>query len=202
MSIFSLNFSNTKNTFKSLIKFLILTQTLGIVYFLFVATKIPFGLSNFWGGFAGWVFLVTLIPGIVSRFEIKETVATIGQTLFFARTQLGISMFLAAFLHYILFIKNLMALGKFPPTEFMPFLPAGFLALFISFILFLTSNQQSKKLLKKNWFRLHKATYLILFLVFAHVALLGRGLFVFAFAAFIILEIASYGKVFLARKKA
>ena len=84
MSIFSLNFTNPKNILKSLTKVLILLQLTALVYFLFIASAIPYRLSNFWGGFAGWMFLVTLIPGIISRLGILGIAATIGQTLFFA----------------------------------------------------------------------------------------------------------------------
>ncbi len=192
MSIFSIKFNSPKEILKSAVKFFILLQLIALAYFIFRPITLGTPVVKVWGQVAGWLFLITLLPGIITRFKIKNWISKVGQTIFFARTQLGISMFLAAFLHYILKVKSLIAVGNYPPKEIELYFVFGMPALILSLILAITSNQQSKKFLKKNWFRIHKLTYVILLLVFAHVAVLERGLFIFTFAAMFTLEVVSY----------
>jgi DMSO/TMAO reductase YedYZ heme-binding membrane subunit len=192
MSILTLKFNNSKEILKSVVKFFILIQLIALVYFFLNPIKLGTPVIKVWGWVAAALYIFTLFPGIITRFNLKGLLSQIGKTIFFARTQLGISMFFAVFLHYILKVKSLMQVNNYPPKEIELYFVFGFPAMIISFILFLTSNQQSKKFLKKNWFRLHKLTYLILGLAFLHVAVLDRGLFMLIFGAMIVLEIASY----------
>ncbi len=192
MSIFTLKFNNLKEILKSIIKFFIFVQLIAIAYFVFNPIKLGTPLIKIWGQIASWLFLGTLIPGIITRFNVKGFVFEVSKAIMFARTKLGISMFLAALLHYILKVKTLIQTDNYPPKEVELYFVFGMLALILSLILFLTSNQQSKKFLKKNWFRLHKLTYVILFLVFLHVAVLERGFFLVIFGLTIILEISSF----------
>jgi DMSO/TMAO reductase YedYZ heme-binding membrane subunit len=192
MSIFTIKFNNPKEILKSAIKFFILLQLIALIYFFLNPIKLGTPIVKVWGWVAAGLYISTLIPGIVTRFNLKGLTSEIGKTIFFARTQLGISMFLAVFLHYILEVKSLIQTNNFPPKEPELWFAFGFLAMIVSFILFLTSNQQSKKFLKKNWFKLHRLTYAILGLAFLHVAFLERGLFMLIFGIMIILEVASF----------
>jgi DMSO/TMAO reductase YedYZ heme-binding membrane subunit len=193
MSIFALKFNNPKEILKSIIKFFILIQLVALVYFFLNPIKLGTQVIKVWGWVASGLYIITLLPGIITRFNIKGKLSEIGKTIFFARTQLGISMFFAVFLHYILKVKSLIQTNNYPPKEIELYFVFGFLAMLLSFILLVTSNQQSKKLLKKNWFRLHKLTYAILGLAFLHVAVLERGLFMLIFGIAILLEVASFG---------
>jgi DMSO/TMAO reductase YedYZ heme-binding membrane subunit len=195
MSILALKFNNSKEILKSIVKIFILIQLITLIYFFLNSIKLGTPIVKVWGWLAAGLYILTLFPGIISRFNIKGFLSEVGKTIFFARTQLGISMFLAVFLHYILEVKSLIQTNNFPPKEPELWFVFGFLAMVIAFILFITSNQQSKKFLKKNWFRLHKLTYAILGLAFLHVAVLERGLFMFIFGIMILLEIISYGYV-------
>jgi DMSO/TMAO reductase YedYZ heme-binding membrane subunit len=163
-----------------------------LLYFFLNPIKLGTPVIKVWGWVATALYIFTLFPGIITRFNLKGLLSEIGKTIFFARTQLGISMFFAVFLHYILKVKSLMQVNNYPPKEIELYFVFGFPAMIISFILFLTSNQQSKKFLKKNWFRLHKLTYLILGLAFLHVAVLERGLFMLIFGIMIVIEVASF----------
>jgi DMSO/TMAO reductase YedYZ heme-binding membrane subunit len=192
MSVFTLKFNNPKEILKSIVKFFILIQLIAIVYFFLNPIKLGTPVIKIWGWVAAGLYILTLFPGIITRFNLKKNISEIGKTIFFARTQLGISMFLAVFLHYILKVKSLIQTNNYTPKEVELYFAFGFPAMLISFILFLTSNQQSKKFLKKNWFRLHKLTYAILALTFLHVAVLERGLFMLIFGTAIVLEIASF----------
>ena len=192
MSIFTIKFNSPKETIKSVVKFFILLQLVTLVYFIFKPVTLWTPIAKVWGQISAWLFLITLIPGIITRFKIKNWLSQIGQTIFYSRAQLGISMFLAAFLHYILKVKSLMQTGNYPPKEIELYFVFGMPALLLSLILAITSNQQSKKFLKKNWFRVHKLTYIILFLTFLHVAVLEREVFTLAFGTVILLELASY----------
>lgn len=192
MSILTIKFNNPKEILKSVFKLFILVQLIALLYFILNPIRLGTPIVKVWGWAASAIFISTLLPGIITRFNWKGWVSEIGKTIFFARTQLGISMFFAAFLHYFLKVKSLIQTNNFPPKEVELYFVFGMLALLLSLILFLTSNQLSKKILKKNWFRLHKLTYAILFLVFLHVAVLERGLFMGIFGLMIILEIGSF----------
>jgi DMSO/TMAO reductase YedYZ heme-binding membrane subunit len=124
------------------------------------------------GFFAIIFFILSTLPGTLRRFNAQGVLKQTQSLLMFSRAQLGILMFLLAFGHYIfVFIIPMTKYGFTTPALFQVF---GIFALYASFPLFVTSNNWAKKRLKKNWQRLHSLTYLIIWLIFAHVAILGK----------------------------
>jgi Ferric reductase like transmembrane component len=192
MNIFTLKFNNPKEILKSVAKGFILLELIALIYFFLNPVILGSPTQKVWGWAATGIYVITLLPGIISRFNLKGVISEFGKTLFFARTQLGISMFFAVFLHYILKVKSLIQTNNYPPKEIELYFVFGFPAMLLSFVLLVTSNQQSKKFLKKNWFRLHRLTYVILGLAFLHVAVLERGLFMLIFGIMIVLELVSF----------
>ena len=142
------------------------------LYFLIISSLFVAGkrLAVWYGKSALFMLTLTVIPGILGRFKIKIPITFI-ITRF--RRHFGILVFILAFSHslYVYFLPQL-AVNKniliFPGFLFLQF---GFFALILLFPLFLTSNNFSQNILKKWWKRLHKIIYVILWLVFGHVAL-------------------------------
>lgn len=114
------------------------------------------------------LFIIVTLPGILGRFGVKHPLITIGIMF---RRHLGISTFLLAMLHALTvhFLPRLAYNSSiFAFTQFTLF---GLAALTCLTLLAFTSNDQSVKLLGKNWKRLHKLVYVIFWLIFLHVAL-------------------------------
>lgn len=132
---------------------------------------------------------VVVMPGILGRFRIQIKVTRI-LTLF--RRQLGITVFLLAFTHYMLvrftqsLSEGLMQILSYNLRETL-----GLIALIILFFLFLTSNNWSISHLKIWWDRLHQLIYIILWLVVLHVALYRSSKWVFIIFTVAILEVTS-----------
>lgn len=146
--------------------FFIVLYSLTIFSWFIVGDK----LSVWYGRSALFMLTLTAIPGILGRFKIKIPITFI-ITRF--RRHFGILVFMLAFSHslYVYFLPQLTAdknILIFPRFLFMQF---GFFALILLSPLFLTSNNLSQYILKKWWKRLHRIIYLILWLVFGHVAL-------------------------------
>lgn len=144
------------------------------------------------------LFVLTLLPGIITRLQINQkslSIIAIIITLF--RRQLGILMFITAFLHMslgttlpliafqLIPIANLSALSiaekirlsarAFPPT-LRSFEQIGMVAWMILLPVWLTSNDFSQKLLGKKWKTLQRLTYVALWFIFIHVALQKESL--------------------------
>lgn len=90
---------------------------------------------------ANWsliTFLLTLIPGMIKRFDLKGPFTPIGATLMILRKEIGIVMFLLAFAHYgwsralptLVIDGNLLNISLF--EQF------GLVALIMAFPMFLT----------------------------------------------------------------
>lgn len=111
---------------------------------------------------------IVVLPGILGRFNIKIPVTFIVTRY---RRQFGILVFLLAFTHFSLvrLFSNLENLVSFI-TILSTFELFGLTALSLLFLLFLTSNSWSVIKLKKWWKRLHRIVYIILWLIFFHVA--------------------------------
>lgn len=152
-----------------------------------------FILSKSLGVLAAILFLLTLIPGIVKRLQITQ-LNQIANPLRFSRRTLGVSMFAAALAHYLFaVIFKIIKTNQTPePKIFFVF---GMLALFLSFWLALTSNRFAKHKLGKWWKRLHSLTYLIVWLIFLHTALIEISSLSLLVLIFAIVEIYSLIKV-------
>lgn len=139
------------------------------VIYIFLALIVVFSFSNLavarlantFGELALLTYTLTLIPGMAKRFGMNYLLITI---LMLYRRQIGILMFLLALTHMILS-------GMF--LSLQPFVVASTMAMIILFLLFITSNNISQKKLSHNWYKLQKLTYLVMFLIMIHVALIG-----------------------------
>lgn len=116
---------------------------------------------------------VTLIPGMIRRFELKGSFMQFQLLLMVFRRHLGISMFLCAFAHatyaYILPTYTF-AIPVFP---LLGRTIAGLVALVLSTPLFITSNDYFVTKMGPAWHRLHTLVYAIVLFVFVHLVLLG-----------------------------
>ena len=114
-------------------------------------------------------FIVVLLPGIMGRLKIRIQ-STFVLTTF--RRQLGILMFLFSFTHFYFAEFLFRGSGMTPFLSPLPlFKLFSLVALFFLFLLFLTSNNTAVRILGPRWKRLHQLVYIIVWLLFAHVAL-------------------------------
>ncbi len=124
-----------------------------------------------YGRLAVIFYSLTLIPGIIRRFQIKEPVLWQTQTtLMLFRRQIGILVFFTVLVHYM-FLRGFRLISFGLPSFVPTFEFVGFIAFQLLFLMFITSNDWAVARLKKWWVYLHRATYLIVFLVFLHILL-------------------------------
>jgi sulfoxide reductase heme-binding subunit YedZ len=136
------------------------------------------------------LFIITLIPGIIQRFELTKPFHLTIKLILPIRRQIGILMFMTAFTHYL-------ALKVIPTLQYRlaPSLPLyqafGLLALFLSLLMFVTSNTWATQKLKANWKKLHRVTYIVGWLIFGHTILQGLSWESVVIGIVMIIEIAS-----------
>lgn len=129
---------------------------------------VTLNLIALWSGKTALIFyLLTIIPGITRRFGLTSKII-IPLTLF--RRQFGVLMYLLTLTHYSL-MRGILLLQGIKPFPLPWFEVAGFLAFVLLTPMFLTSNDQSVRKLGKNWKKIHSLTYLIIWLIFLHLAL-------------------------------
>ena len=147
-------------------------------------------LGNEAGEYALYLYCLTLTPGILNRLKVLLPLRVV---LMAYRRHLGITMFFLAFLHMSytttipLIMENAFSLKLLTQHQI-----AGFLALLTLFPLWLTSNDYSMKKLGHFWSTLHRITYVALFFMFMHVALLGTTKMMIISGAFLVLETLSW----------
>lgn len=130
-----------------------------------------------WGPLSGSislvVFWITLLPGMMKRFRLGGALIPLRTTLMLFRRQMGITMYLFALTHLlwsrILPIINLNG----DLTRMSPFEAAGMLAFVLLTPVFITSNEWSVRTLGRAWHTVHALVYLVIWIVFLHVALQG-----------------------------
>jgi DMSO/TMAO reductase YedYZ heme-binding membrane subunit len=144
-------------------------------------------LGNLAGELAIIFYILTLIPGIVRRFGAFYKPVAI---LMIFRRYIGIAMFLFVLMHALF---N----WFFPPVGFVLY---GFIALVMLFFLFVTSNDMSTKLLGSMWGWIHKLTYIIMWPVMIHVALLKSN-WTIPIGVTVIAELASFVRVWMKKVK-
>lgn len=132
-------------------------------------------------------FILTLIPGILTRFGFRSTTINILRVL---RTDFGKSMFLFGVAHYLI-IKTFPTISMGSQPSFLPFEIFGFFAITLTIPLFITSNKFSQSKLGKWWKRIHALVYIIVWLVFLHVALAKIAPVTFLIGALAIAELVS-----------
>ncbi|PWU23874.1 hypothetical protein C5B42_01405 [Candidatus Cerribacteria bacterium 'Amazon FNV 2010 28 9'] len=174
----------------------------GVLIVLFLVATFVFGFSlpytnifYFLGKGAGFAaagfFVLAIAAGLIRRFGYSGKLFPL---LITYRRHFGISCFLFAFFHaYVVrllpsFVLAFQGFG-FPP--FFPFELFGVAALLLLFPLFVTSNDWSTKRMGKWWKRLHSLVYVIVWLIFFHVAVQGGGLMADVLGLVAALEIIS-----------
>ncbi|MGM3306359.1 ferric reductase-like transmembrane domain-containing protein [Anabaena sp. WFMT] len=112
-------------------------------------------------------YILTLLPSYIRAFfpQIKKAKITI--YLLKYRRQLGVITFVLALIHAVL-IVNKRNLDLFDIQTYKISLE-GTLTLIIFALLAFTSNDWSVKNMKQNWRRLHKLTYIAMFLLLWHI---------------------------------
>lgn len=147
-------------------------------------------------------FWLSLLPGIMKRLGVnKPPIAMFSRTaLMLFRREIGVNMYIFAAVHYGWSrILPVLAVGG-NLLDVSPFETMGFLSFVLLTPLFLTSNDYSQhKLFKKAWPKLHKLAYVIIWTLFAHIALneVGKN----AFITFVIATLELYSLIVVWRKK-
>jgi DMSO/TMAO reductase YedYZ heme-binding membrane subunit len=138
-----------------------------------VTIQMLFTIGKYSGILAVIVFLLSQVSGILRRFQATNELKNIGDYLMFSRAQIGILMYILAFTHYffVALFPVVIVSGQLPVIQ--AFTAAGMVAFLLSLPLAITSNNQSKKLLKKWWKRLHKLVYVIIWFIAIHVGLIA-----------------------------
>ena len=139
-----------------------------------------------------------VLPGILGRFAVEIKLTRI-ITVF--RRQLGILVFVLAFSHYQLVRGISIYTGQIPLLPRPIFEVLGTSALFLMFFMFLTSNNFSVRKLGKNWKRLHRIVYIILWLLVLHTGLQRVSIWSVFILTFAILELASLIYDYLKKKQ-
>jgi len=143
------------------------------------------------------LYILTTIPGIMRRFGKFHKSVSI---LMIFRRYIGIATFMFVFLHVSIerlfwVLKGQMGLV---PTEL--FQLSGFLAFLILFSLFITSNDWSTKNLGIWWDRIHNLTNIVVWLIFAHVALQRLSIWTVLIGITSVAQLASH--LYAKRKRA
>lgn len=126
-------------------------------------------LARQFGELAILALVITLLPGMMRRLRLEFW--WVGILMLFRR-QLGIFVYLLALSHYLLIrVIPMISFGLSPFTNLEVFELCGMSALFLMTPMFLTSNNYSVKKMGKWWKRVHSVIYLVVWLIFAHVAL-------------------------------
>lgn len=148
-----------------------------------VLEPIIYGIGKKFGQLSLLILALIVTPGILGRFRLEIPVSRIITAY---RRQLGITTFLLAFSHASIVRILPKLLGIIPIFPLLVFETLGQFALLILFFMFLTSNNFSVKKLGKNWKRLHRFVYVVLWLLVLHTGLQRISIWsvlIFGFAA-------------------
>ncbi len=135
------------------------------------------------------LFIATVIPGMARRFGISHKLVSILMTF---RRYSGIAcfMFVVNHLSAVWLFPSIGSGGLFIPTR--GFELFGVIAAILLFFLFVTSNDVSVKLLGDWWTRIHKLTYIVMWVVLLHVMFQGRGAWAFLIGITSVVEVISF----------
>ncbi|MCC6711539.1 MAG: ferric reductase-like transmembrane domain-containing protein [Candidatus Pacebacteria bacterium] len=122
------------------------------------------------------LFWITLVPGILKRFQFKSIFIPIRVILMLFRRQIGILMYLFALTHYFWsrFLPIWLINGDLLSFSLFEFFGLG--AFMLAFPMFITSNELSVNKLGKLWKTIHSVTYIIIWLLFLHVVIREPGI--------------------------
>ena len=127
------------------------------------------------GTVSAYLYLCTLIPGILKRFNIFTLFRT-SAMLF--RRQFGILMFLLAIFHQATLVSFPMIInfGRVRLELLAQREVYGLVAMCLLFPMWLTSNDVAVKKLGPWWNWIHRLTYIALFFIYIHVAVVSDTL--------------------------
>lgn len=151
--------------------------TIPLGFYFFSTNKAVFAsiasVADTIGSIALYLFLLTLLPGILQRFKVFPLLSA---SIVLFRRQIGILMFLVAAMHSM-YISTIVAIstGNVGPESLPPNGLAGMVTMLVLLPVWLTSNDISQKKLGKFWKSLQRLTYVALFVIFFHVALVERS---------------------------
>lgn len=126
-------------------------------------------------------YVLTLLPSMIRRLKFPKLFPIMSILLPFRR-QFGVLMFLVAFAHqgFTTVLPSLIFVD-FDYSKLAPQLSAhhiaGYAAWWLLFPLWLTSNDAAIKYTGKWWKRIHKLTYVAIFAIMAHLALVDHWLY-------------------------
>jgi DMSO/TMAO reductase YedYZ heme-binding membrane subunit len=202
----------SKQQFKVLSKILIFALIIGTVVVIalpkdLINVKLTYDIGKKLGSISALLFCLAITTGIINRLQnnpifgkIANKLKPVGNYLMYSRAQIGISMFISGLAHYLLVVIVPFAKYGLEPKPQAYFI-FGLLALFLSFWLAITSNTQSKKLLKTKWKMLHSLVYVIVWLIFLHVALIDISVISVLVLGYAILETYSLIYVQIQKKQ-
>lgn len=176
---------------KKLLVFLIYTSLfMSVLVFLINDKSLWYEYGTFCAKIAVFLYLFTLIPGILQRLNLATKVKGLYILLNTLRRSIGILTFVLIWYHF-LFLRGIASIlsGQIykPSTLFEVF---GFIAFQLLFLMFITSNGISVKKLGKWWGRIHSLTYVIIWFIMIHVSFVNMSLAVLL-GIFAILELYS-----------
>jgi hypothetical protein len=194
MSPFVLDSKSNKVILRWILRIFIYTNLLAMVVLpLILNTFDQYKIGKFFGILAVFAFLTSQIPGLFRRYSLQGIFKQVGNLLMYPRAHIGVLMFLLATVHYQLtFILPTVRTIEYGFKTPEPFAVFGIMAFYLCFPLFVTSNDWSKKKLKQNWSKLHKLTYFILWVIFIHVAMVGKPLISGIIIFFGIIQVGSF----------
>ncbi len=115
-----------------------------------------------------WLFVVVLSITPLRRLFPK---AAIVKSLAYHRRQIGVSVFIYALLHFLIYYVYTGSWAEFVKDWDKLFILSGILGFVLLLALAVTSNNVSvRKIGAKNWKRIHRSAYLIMFLLIYHQA--------------------------------
>jgi DMSO/TMAO reductase YedYZ heme-binding membrane subunit len=154
---------------------LALKESLKIIIYLMIPITVlvpalgtdGYGLGRLFGILGAVFFVITQIPGLLRRFGLLKTFKSTYSVLQYSRAQQGILMFMFGLAHYltVYLVPSIRENVALEPTIYGVF---GMVTLIMALILFVTSNNQSKKVLKKWWGRIHKLVYIMAWTLAGH----------------------------------
>jgi sulfoxide reductase heme-binding subunit YedZ len=169
-----------------------------------IAAQLPtanffFQNATLFGKLALLFFCITITSGILRRFGIAMKLSS---SILLIRRYLGITTYLFALTHYLILRGIPYVTGMLTFTLSVPlFELMGVSAFTCLSFLFLTSNDFSVRKLGKWWSKLHKLVYIIVWLIFFHVAFQKIDLYSMIIGIYAVLEVTSHLYNFLKKRK-
>lgn len=140
------------------------------------------------GEYAAVLFILVSIPGIARRFRYSHKLIMI---LMMFRRQLGVLMYLFVLVHALI-LRIIPWVTQQIPVVVEPFVLVGSMANMLLFALFVTSNDWSVKKFGDWWNKIQRLMYIIVWLIFIHLALNGLSIWTILIGSTSIIQLASH----------